>query len=109
MQLVPIIPQPKTGVEAGLEVTGVAAIKPAKAVQERTLPPLLSHVNEQSVHIVSEVKQHKTREISRQAERRTICRRLHHQLILQELRCAIDRRRHQQRRSDLRLHIDEEV
>jgi len=109
MQLVPIIPQPKTGVETGLEVTGVAAMKPAKAVQERTIPPLLSYAKERSVHFVSEIKQHKTREISRQAERRIICRRLQHQLILQELRSVIDRRRHQQRRSDLRLHIDEEV
>jgi hypothetical protein len=109
MQLVPIIPQPKTGVEASLEVTGVAAMKPAKPVQERTLPPLLSYAKERPVQIANEIKQHKTREVARQTERRIVCRRLHHQPILEELRCAIDRRRHQQRRTDLRLHIDEEV
>lgn len=98
MHLVPIIPRPKTGVEESLAVSGVAVIKPAKPVQERTLVPMRS-----------EAARPEKAQVSRQAERRIVCRRLHHPTILEALRSSIDRRRHQQRKTDVQLHIDAEV
>ena len=109
MQLVPIIPQAKAAVEETLLVSGVAAIKSPKPVEERTLPPLLTYAHEQQVQTINGTKQPVQRQVARQAERRTVCRRLPHRTILEELRSSIDRRKHQQRRTDLKLHIDEEA
>lgn len=109
MQLVPIIPQPRVGVEDSLKVTGVAAVKPAKPVVERTLPPLLSYAHAVPPHAPPEIKQHEKRQVTQLQDRRLVCRRIHHQPILEELRSAIDRRRHKKRSTDYQLHIDEEV
>lgn len=115
MHLVPIIPQPRVGVEDTLEVTGVAALKTVKPVVERTLPPLLSYAHEQHAYVFSEINQPgkgqvaERQQVARQEERRLACRRIRHQNILEELRSAIDRRRHRRRANDLQLHIDEEV
>jgi len=109
MQLVPIIPQAKVGLEETLSVSGVAAIKPPKSVEERTLPPLLTYAYEQRVQTINVTKQPVQRQVTRQAERRAVCRRVPHRTILEELRSSIDRRKHQQRRTDLKLHIDVEA
>jgi len=109
MQIVPIIPQTIIGVEENLELTGIAAVKPAKPVEERTLPPLLTYAHEPPVQIDIEADQHKQLQVPRKEDRRFICRRLHRLNILEELRSSIDRRRHKQRRTDLQLHVDEEV
>ena len=108
MQLVPVIPQPKIGIEESLEVKGVAAVKPAKPVAVRTLPPLVrSHALPAKMQY--ETVRPEKRQITPQEDRRIICRRLHHMNMLEELRSARDRRRRQLRGSDLQLHMDEEV
>lgn len=115
MHLVPIVPQPRVGVEESLEVAGVAALKGVKPVEERTLPPLLSYAREQHAYVFNEMNQPENArvaerlQVARQDERRLECRRIRHQNILEELRSAIDRRRHKRRAGDLQLHIDEEV
>lgn len=109
MQLVPIIPQPEVGVKESLEVTGVAALKPAKPVMERTLPPGATYAHEKSAQTPAEGAQHKVHMIARRGERRLVCRRSQHQDILQELRSAVDRRRKQLRKTDLPLHVDEQA
>ncbi len=109
MQLVPIISQPKTGVKEKLEVAGIAAVKASKPVEARTLPSLVSYTHERPEQKYLEKNQHKEQLMIRQEDRRSYCRRLQHQTIMEELRSSIDRRRHQQRKTDVRLHIDEEV
>lgn len=109
MQLIPIIPQQKFAAEDNIQVKGIAVVKPAKPVQERTLPPLLSYSHEQSPGNYSEVNQHERRKVSQLEERRIVCRRIKHTAIPEELRSALDRRRRKQRLSDMQLHIDEEV
>lgn len=109
MQLVPIIPRQEIGVEDSLEVKGVAAVQPAKPVQQRTRPPLISLAHERTPHTPEEAARQEKRLITQQAERRTICRRVQHFTILQELRSSVDRRRRKQRSTDIQLHIDEEV
>ena len=109
MHLVPIIPRPKTGVEESLAVSGVAVIKPAKPVQERTLVLMRSFAHGQPLQMISEAARPEKAQVSRQAERRIVCRRLHHPTILEALRSSIDRRRHQQRKTDVQLHIDAEA
>ncbi|HXU92649.1 MAG TPA: hypothetical protein VFP33_03235 [Gallionella sp.] len=42
-------------------------------------------------------------------ERRVLCRRVGHQPVLFDLRAGLDRRRHNQRRTDIKEHIDEEA
>lgn len=109
MQLVPIIPQQIIGVEETLAVKGIAAVKPAKPVAERTLPPLVTHGHELPLHTPREINQQEKRQVTQLEERRLICRRIQHLPVLEELRSAIDRRRQKQRSTDLQLHIDEEV
>jgi len=100
MQLVPIIPQPKVGVEDSLEVQGIAAVKRAKPVQERTLPPLVTLAHEPLSQLVFEVAGEEGPRRIQLPERRIICRRVQHMTILEELRSVIDRRR---------LQINEEI
>lgn len=42
-------------------------------------------------------------------DRRHVCRRLQHEPVLQELRSGLDRRRRNQRRSDLTTAVDEKI
>lgn len=109
MQLVPIIPQQTFSVEDSLEVKGIAAVKPAKPVEERTLPPLVTHGHELPTHASSGISQHEKRQLAVQVERRFVCRRIQHLPILEELRSSVDRRRHNLGGADFQLHIDEEV
>lgn len=109
MQLVPIIPQPRVGVEDSLEVQGVAAVKRARPVQERTLPPLVTHSPAPPSQVVVEVSGKEGPQRTQLPERRIVCRRLHHFTILEELRSAIDRRKHNLRNANFQLHIDEEA
>lgn len=109
MQLVPIIPRQKTDVKERLEVKGIAAVKSAKPGQERTLPPLLSHGRERSMHASGWINQYEKRQVTPLGELRLVCRRLNHLSILEELCSAVDRHSHKRRSADLQLHIDEEV
>lgn len=107
MHLVPIIPQPIVGVEDTLEVKGIAAVKQARQVEARTLPPLLSHPHIERLQVPGEPALSEKRRPTQPAERRLVCRRIHHQSLLEELRSALDRRRRKGRTGDMLSHIDE--
>ena len=109
MQIIPVIPQTQGEVEDRLNVKGIAAVKPAKRVEERTLPPLVSHTREQLPKETVEIFRREKREKLQQIDRRMFCRRVRHQTLLEELRSSIDRRRKKGRKLDLQVHIDEEV
>ena len=106
MQFVPIIPRPRNLLEDRLEVKRLAAVKAAKPVQQRTLPPLLTYQHN-SQH--RDNPEQDRRQEGAQVERRTYCRRVQHLPVLEELRSAIDRRKQSQRGSDQAEHIDVEV
>ena len=105
MQLVPLIPQPKIGIEKRHDVAGVSALKLTRPVKERTLPPLIIYRHAQTEKISA--KERESRKA--QVERRSLCRRLHPQNILEELRSSLDRRKQQQKNTDYRFHIDIEI
>ena len=118
MHFVPIIPQPKTGVEERFEVKGVAAPGAVKPVAGRTSspPPLVyAHVQQGASEIPQpHLQTHKRRAGDRpetvdQGERRLACRRFQHLPILEELRSLVDRRRHKRRKADPESHIDVEA
>lgn len=109
MQIVPIIPQQKFSVEESLEIAGIAAVKPAKPVEERTLPPLVSHGHEQALYTSSEISPQEKRQFIVEEERRLVCRRIQHLPVLEELRSSVDRRRHSLGSAEFQLHIDEEA
>lgn len=109
MQIVPIIPQQKFSVEESLEVTGIAAVKPAKPVEERTLPPLVNRGHEQALYPSSDISPQEKRQLIVEEERRLVCRRIQHLPVLEELRSSVDRRRHSMGSAEFQLHIDEEV
>lgn len=106
MQFVPIIPAPRNLLEERLEVKRLAAVKAAKPVQPRTLPPLLSYSHE-APH--REHPEQERRQAAQREERRSYCRRVQHLPVLIELRSAIDRRKHAQRSTDRPEHIDIEA
>lgn len=108
MQFVPIIPRQKISFVREMQVKGITAVKAAKPAQERTLPPLLSHTHA-PLQQDAGLAQHERRKETQLQERRLSCRRVRHLPILEELRSAIDRRRHNQRVNDFQLHIDEEA
>lgn len=116
MKYVPSLPPPATGAEIGLEVKALAGVQRAKPVETRTLPPLV--VQPHARHAASpEVagkeeaagKEEKRHDPHVQGERRLYCRRLEHLPMLVELRSEMDRRRRNQRASDIAEHIDVEV
>jgi hypothetical protein len=107
MKYVPSLPPPITGVETGPEVKALAGIKRAKPVRARTLPPLIvqPHVRyEASPEIAG--KEEKRRHPHTDGERRIYCRRFERLPILVELRSVIERRRRNQRASDITEHVD---
>lgn len=106
MQFVPIIPRYTNVVEDRLEVKRLAAVKAAKPVQPRTLPPLVTYAHERPPEGEPEQEERRT---PLQEERRSYCRRVKHLPVLAELRSSIDRRKHQQRGTDYPDHIDIEV
>ena len=107
MKYVPSISPPVTSTGTGLEVQALAGIKRAKPVQARTLPPLVvqPHARHEAPPeaIANEEKRHDPHV---HGERRTYCRRTEHLPILVELRSGMERRRHNQRASDMTEHID---
>ena len=115
MHLVPIIPQPKVGIEERLKVTGVAAVKTSTPVGEEAQPPSINLVPEKSAPVSSEITRPvnspvaERYRVNRQEERRKACRRIAHHDMQEELRSAIDRRKHKRREKDMEPHIDEEA
>lgn len=106
MQFVPIIPRPRNLLEDRLEVKRLAAVKAAKPVQPRTLPPLVTYPREPQHRDNPELDR---RQEGARGERRIYCRRVQHLPVLEELRSAIDRRKNPQRGSDQAEHIDVEA
>lgn len=115
MHLVPIIPQPKVGLEERLKVDGVVAVKTATPVGKEALPPAINLAPETPAPVSDEIKQPgnppvaERQQVSRQEERRIACRRIAHRDMQEELRSAIDRRKHKRRAKDMEPHIDEEA
>lgn len=104
MKYVPSLPPPRiTGVWDRLTVTGLAAVKAAKPVGPRTLPPLVAPPrHEEPLREVAE-RRHDTQ---LHGDRRTYCRRSHHLPVLVELRSGLERRHNKQRMDDPTEHID---
>jgi hypothetical protein len=100
-----------------LTVSGPAAVKAAKPVRSRTLPPLVVEPHERhEPEPAREALQEPARESAErrqdaqtQGERRTYCRRLRRLPVLFELRAGLERRRHKQRVGDQTEHIDIEA
>lgn len=44
-----------------------------------------------------------------ESDRRKLCRRIQHETVLEELRSGVDRRRHNQRKTDLTTAVDEKA
>jgi len=99
--------QPTSAPETGTEVKALAGVRPSRAIQERTLPPLVvqphAHQHEANSKAIGEEKTHHER---MHGERRTYCRRTEHLPVLLELRSGEERRHNNQRASDLTEHVD---
>ncbi len=110
MKIAPDLPAPQPVEGNALEVKALAAIKPSRPVQERTLPPLVVQPHAQREGEADIVVQPERRyEAHIHGERRSYCRRIEHLPILIELRSGVERRRHNQREGDIVEHIDVEV
>jgi hypothetical protein len=94
-----------------LDVYALSAVKPAKPVQARTLPPLVVHRKLQlDTALTGGARQQEKRNDSPvQGGRRRYVRRIDHPSYLFELRSRLERRRRNQRKSDSTEHVDEEV
>ncbi|MDP2693268.1 MAG: hypothetical protein Q8O58_00130 [Gallionella sp.] len=116
MKYVPSLPPPVTSARAELRVEALTGIKPARPVKARTRPPPTLQPHERHV-APPEVagkeeaagKEEKRHDPHVHGERRLYCRRLERLPMLVELRSEIDRRRRNQRASDIAEHIDVEV
>lgn len=110
MKYVPSISPPTTAPRDSFGVKALTRIKSVKPVQERTLPPLIT-LRHKHPEALPDTSPHDERRHAEplQEERRTYCRRINHQPVMEELRSAIERRRHKLRGSDSTEHIDEEA
>lgn len=108
MQYVPSIPPPGAPAAGDrMKVYGLTAVKAAKPVQPRTLPPLVTPPHERNEPLGEEAERRHERHP--QGERRIYCRRSRHQPVLVELRSGLERRHHNQRAEDPTEHIDIEA
>ncbi|MDD5384474.1 MAG: hypothetical protein PHG89_06305 [Gallionella sp.] len=104
------LPPPVIAPETGPEVKALAGVQRAKPVQVRTLPLLVvqPHARHEAPPEAAE-NEEKRHDSHVHGERRIYCRRIEHLPILVELRSGINRRRHNQRASDITEHIDVKV
>ena len=103
IQIIPADPHPlmtPSPVKVIAEVKKLDRVKPAKPVEEHTPSEYTPGVDGQPERRHGEPLRE---------ERRTYCRRIKHQPVLEELRSSEERRRHKQRGTDITEHIDEEV
>lgn len=111
MKNVPSLPPPTTGVADKWTENGLTRVKPVKPVQKHPLPPPVSqppHAQPESPH--GPIDETETRHAGPyQDGRRTYCRRITQQPILEVLRSGVDRRYHRQRSDDMADHIDEKA
>lgn len=110
MKYVPSLPPPITAPADSFGVKALTRVKSVRPVQERTLPPLVTQRHNYS-EAPPDTIQHDERRHAEPLpeERRVCCRRINHLPVMEELRSAIERRRHKQRGSDSTEHIDEEA
>lgn len=104
------LPPSLNGLEDKYEVKRLTEIQPVKPITEHTQPSLVfrSLTRSQQQHNLVKPPERRSAETDL-GERRKICRRIKTQPFLKELRSPVDRRRHNQRKSDITEHIDEEA
>lgn len=108
MKYAPSIPPPANVAGNKWETKGVGKVRPAKPVGDSQ--QVLQRQPTQAESRYGATGKIEKREMeSRQAERRTYCRRVGHQAVPIELRSGKDRRQHGQREGDVMKHIDEEA
>ncbi|MDP2143998.1 MAG: hypothetical protein Q8J80_07685 [Gallionella sp.] len=90
-----------------MTVSALTAVNGVKAVQPRTLPPLVTMPHEH--HEPPQESAERRHDPQIQGERRIYCRRLQHLPVLLELRSGLERRHHNQRAGDPTEHIDIEA
>lgn len=107
MKYVPSLPPPASAPETGTEVNALAGTRRVRPVGPRISPPLIVQP-----HVRHEIPPEVAREEERRhdphvnGERRTFARRIEHLPMLVELRSARERRRRNQRASDMTEHVD---
>jgi len=108
MKIVPSLPPATAVTKHEFEVEALAAVKAAKPVQPRTLPPLVvqPRARPKASPDIPE-RQQRRHDAGIHGERRTYCRRIEHLPALLELRSGFERRRHNQRGDDMTGHVDE--
>jgi hypothetical protein len=111
MRYVPNLPPPLTAPEETGELHALAAVKPVKPVQQRTLVPIVKQRFAEREPTEGGQIAPTGSEIERRtgADRRTYCRRIQHQPVLLDLRPGVDRRHRSQRKTDIATSIDEEA
>ncbi|MDD2700652.1 MAG: hypothetical protein PHH36_05375 [Sideroxydans sp.] len=108
MRIAPSLPPPVTVEREGLEVKTSTRTKSSRTVQARTLPPMVvRHPDEPLPELEEREERRHSPNVS--GERRIYCRRTRQTPVLAELRSAIDRRLHKQRRNDATEHVNEEA
>jgi len=107
MKFVPTLPPPATAPETGPKVKALAGIKRARPVQARISPPLIvqPHARRKAPR-GGGGKEEKRRNPHTHGERRIYCRRFERLPMLVELRSVRERRRRNQRASDITEHVD---
>jgi len=110
MKFVPIPPPAPTAPRDELEVEALAAVKAAKPVQPRSVPPLVvQHRMRSKESPDTSGQQNSRQEVRVHGERRTYCRRIEHLPEFVELRAEFDRRQHNRRGDDVTEHVDEKA
>ncbi len=110
MKFVPIPPPMPTVARDELQVEALAAVKAAKPVQPRSLPPLVVQYRTRSKGLPDSAgQQDRSQDVRLRGERRTYCRRIEHLPEFIELRVGLDRRQHNRRGDDMTEHVDEKA
>jgi len=92
------------------EVRATAALKAAHRVGPRTLPPMIyRHHQPPPVTFPAINRRWIRRAAAQEGERRKQGRRLRNEPVLEDLRAHLDRRRHNQRKTDLATHVDDQA
>lgn len=109
MKYVPSLPPPVTGVPDRVEVQALAVVGPARPVQPRSLPPLVTRRSNpvHSTPTETALKLEKRVAEPLHQDRRVYCRRFLPHSPLIELRSSTGRRKIKQRGDDKADNIDE--
>lgn|SRR3990167_7145953 len=91
------------------EVRATAALKAAHPVGPRTLPPMIFRHHQPPVALPAINRRWVPRTAAQEGERRKQDRRLRNAPVLEDLRSHLDRRHHNQRKTDLATHVDDQA